>query len=168
MKQAEKIIVSSIITVLAIWSIQDAQSRMHFRGSTTSKQQACFSNIYTLTNAMDEYNMDCSSDKILKSYNERLDKMLLDKKYLKEEIVKPNPKCEYVSEGDLLDNGFIYCKFHGDTKNSLNIWNRDKARAEIRGNINLFLFGLCVFVVSYIFSCFINFIFSFFRIEQDE
>ena len=83
MKQVEKIIVSSVITVLAIWSVNDTQSHMHFRGSSTSKQQACFSNITTLTNAMFEYNMDCSKDKMLNSYNERLNKMLLDKKYLK-------------------------------------------------------------------------------------
>ena len=108
MKQIEIIIVATIITLAAVWGVQDANSHMHFRGSSTSKQQACFSNIRSLTNAIFDYNLDFSGDESLNSYNESLNKMLLDKNYLKNKIVKPNPKCEYVSEGDLIGDGFIY------------------------------------------------------------
>jgi hypothetical protein len=39
-------------------------------------------------------------------------KELLDKKYIKP-ISKPEPQCEYESVGDLSDDGYINCKYHG-------------------------------------------------------
>ena len=74
-----------------------------------SRQKACFSNIRVLIGAVDMYNMD---HKIMMT---KLDlNALIQEKYLKGTFSGPEKECEYLTEGDLTNNGYIYCKIHGD------------------------------------------------------
>ena len=74
-----------------------------------SRQKACFSNIRVLIGAVDMYNMD---HKIMMT---KLDlNALIQENYLKKNFSGPEKECEYLTEGDLTDNGYIYCKIHGD------------------------------------------------------
>ena len=76
---------------------------------TPSRQKACFSNIRVLIGAVDMYNMD---HKIMMT---KLDlNALIQENYLKKNFSGPEKECEYLTEGDLTDNGYIYCKIHGD------------------------------------------------------
>ena len=76
---------------------------------THSREKACFSNIRILTGAVEMYNMDCP---------QKMDKLdmnkLVETKYLKAPITGPEKECEYITEGELTGNGYIYCTNHGD------------------------------------------------------
>ena len=73
------------------------------------KEKACFSNIRVLTGAVEMYNMDISP------MMEKLDmQKLVETKYIKSIIIGPEKECEYLTEGNLAENGFIYCVNHGD------------------------------------------------------
>ena len=79
---------------------------------SSSRFYACKSNIRVIQGAIEMYNKDA------KVMMEQLDsesmKKLLKEKYLREEPVKPDISCEYKSIGDLSDDGFVFCTYHGD------------------------------------------------------
>ena len=54
------------------------------------------------------YNMD--SSELMKEINYN---HLYDGKYLKEEPKTPTKECRYLSDGDLSEEGIVYCKVHG-------------------------------------------------------
>ena len=41
--------------------------------------------------------------------------LLLKEGYLKKEPKKPTPQCEYFSEGNILKDGYIGCRYHGSS-----------------------------------------------------
>ena len=79
-------------------------------GRRNSYQKLCFSNQRVLIGAIEMYNMD--HNEMIKTYdNDYLD-LLVRGKYLHSSF-KNNFECELVTEGDLTENGFIYCVNHG-------------------------------------------------------
>jgi len=46
----------------------------------------------------------------------------MEKGYLKSEITPPKPECEYYSNGDLCENGKIFCRYHGTVEDP-NTWS---------------------------------------------
>ena len=74
------------------------------------RDKACFSNQRVIQGAVEMYNMDS------KVKMDNLDINLLIKgKYLMQPT-KPESSCEYSNIGDLSDDGFVFCKYHGDVK----------------------------------------------------
>ncbi len=116
---------------------------------STDNQKACFKNIRTITSAIENYNMD--SSEMIKSFDKDVKEMLIDKKYLSPKMPLPTDSCEYASEGDLSNDGILYCKFHGDFDNKLNLWNRSKAKQDSRKHTNWLLIAFCVSLGLYLF-----------------
>jgi hypothetical protein len=116
---------------------------------STDNQKACFKNIHTITSAIENYNMDVRE--MIKSFDNDVKEMLIDKKYLSPRMSLPTESCEYASEGDLSNDGILYCKFHGDIDNKLNLWNRSKAKADSRKHTNWSLIAFCVSIGFYLF-----------------
>ncbi len=77
-----------------------------------SKTELCFSNIRELMIAVEMYNTDRMDKK-----GDLMSKLDIDKliksKYLKEKPILPETDCLYLSDGDLFDDGKVYCKLHG-------------------------------------------------------
>ena len=73
-------------------------------------QNRCFRNQRVLLGAIEMYNLD--NKEMLREYNPNSLDLLIKGKYLKAEWME-NFECEFYSEGDLLDDGFIYCLNHG-------------------------------------------------------
>ena len=76
-----------------------------------SHQKICFSNIRVLQGTIELYNMDHTP---MMTTNIDM-KTLVDNKYLKAPIEGPDEECEYLIEGDLTNDGYVYCINHGDT-----------------------------------------------------
>lgn len=73
------------------------------KSRTSAKRAACFSNVRILQGAFEMYNMEKHS------FMNSLDiNALVNEKYLKNAPSKPENDCEY-----LLENGIVYCKYHG-------------------------------------------------------
>ena len=77
----------------------------------TSPRNACYSNQRVLLGGIEMYNMD--HNEMIKSYNPSVRDSLIEGKYLPANFME-NIECEFVTEGDLTDTGFIYCVNHGD------------------------------------------------------
>ena len=92
-------------------------------------KSACFSNIRIITDAVESYNFD--HEKVMNSLDLSL---LLEEKNLKELPKKPTNECEYYSEGNLIDDGFIYCKKHGTSDSTsqsrLQKFNEEKTKID--------------------------------------
>ncbi len=81
-------------------------SRHHGR---SSPQKACYSNIRVIQGAVEMYNMDSSI------MMENLDfNYLIEGHYLKGKPTGSEKNCKYVAEGNLTEDGYIYCEKHGD------------------------------------------------------
>lgn len=77
-------------------------------GYVRNTEKACFSNIRLVQGAVEMYNMDFSP--AMESLN--ID-VLKEKGYLKPEYTyKEEKDCELLSEGNLFENGYVYCKKH--------------------------------------------------------
>ncbi len=74
----------------------------------------CFRQLRFITDTIEMYNLD--NEQKISILNEENIKILLEKKYLKENhITQYTPLCKYHSEGDLAsDSGVIFCDAHGD------------------------------------------------------
>lgn len=104
----EAIILSTITTTLCFMAYTPGKKVRY-----SARQKACFSNIRVITGAVEMYNMD--NDIKIQELNDSAIEILVKNNYLKS---KPEPpeinKCIYTSEGDLVMDGFVYCKYHGD------------------------------------------------------
>ena len=118
---------------------------------STDNQKACFENIRSINGAIERYDLDVPTQELVKSFDKEVKEKLIDKKYLSPTMSIPTERCEYASEGDLSDDGILYCKFHGDLENKLNLWNRSKAKEDSRTHRNWFLLGFCVSLGLYLF-----------------
>lgn len=101
-------ILFSIMALVALISVPNIT-----RSRASARRKTCFSNMRVLQGAVEMYNMD--SYKMMKTLDTDL---LVKSKYLKEKPVFPEPDCLYLTEGDLTENGKIYCKHHGVVLNS--------------------------------------------------
>ena len=106
----ELMIVFAIIGILAAMAVPN---RRPHRGDYRKK--ACFSNMRVLQGALEMYNMDVNT--MMREMNDENQKILMEGKYLKikEPYVCPETyeKGHYLSEGDLTEDGVMYCTYHG-------------------------------------------------------
>ena len=77
-------------------------------GHIRSREKACYSNIRVISGAMEMYNMDHDTMMTTLDLN-----TLQEQNYLKK-INPPDDGCEYHSQGNFTDNGYVYCSKHGD------------------------------------------------------
>ena len=92
-------------------------------------QKRCFSTQRCIMGAIEMYNMDHSE--MLNEYNPRVYDLLLHEKYIKEENIDTD--CKYLVEGDLTEDGYIYCLNHGacgGQKEGTNIGASTKSKAQ--------------------------------------
>ena len=154
MKQIEIIICALIISILGVYGGMSGEANLNghirFGGNySTANQRTCFEMIRIITSSIEMYNMDVPTEESLKSFDNKVQEMLVEKRYLKQKK-GPTEKCEYLSEGDLTKGGFIYCFFHGDIDNKLKIWNEAKARGDAKKHSNWFLIGFGIFISVYL------------------
>ena len=155
MIQIKNIIYALIITIIFVGSGKSVEENQngHIRlrsDNSTANQRACFNIIRIIMGSIEMYDMDVPPEEKLKSFDNKVKEMLIEKRYLKRTMKYPTEKCEYLSEGDLTNGGFIYCKFHGDFENKLKIWNEDKAHGDAKKHSNWFLIGLGTFIPVYL------------------
>ncbi|HOT29704.1 MAG TPA: hypothetical protein PLU72_16125 [Candidatus Ozemobacteraceae bacterium] len=87
----------------------DRRSSRLFRDQ--AREKACYANMRVLLGAIEMYNMD---NKIpLKSFREDTEQRLVNDKYLRSSLSKPEPTCRYSSTGDITTVGKITCDVHG-------------------------------------------------------
>lgn len=111
-KKYVKIIVEAIILFMiscCYLAISGIDRTHHYRRS--SPQKTCFSNQRVLMGGIDMYNMDHSE--MINTYNQSIRDLLIKEKYLPSSFMN-DVECEFVVEGDLTGNGFIYCVYHGE------------------------------------------------------
>ena len=120
---------------------------------STDNQKACFKNIQEIQEAVKYYNSSYKN-KLIVNFDDNVKKILIEDLLLNSDMSLPSESCEYASEGDLSNDGIIYCKFHGDLKNKLNLWNRSKAKEDSRKHYNWFLIAFCVSLGLYLFIIF--------------
>lgn len=102
-----RIILFIVFVLYCVFNFGGAIPEKHHH--TSSREKACFSNIRVLTGAVEMYNMDCPQMMNKLDMNK-----LVETKYLKAPIIGPEKECEYLTEGDMTGNGYIYCANHGD------------------------------------------------------
>ena len=92
-------------------TVSNGNPQFHRFRRAYSRQKACYSNIRVIQGAVEMYNMDSLT------MMETLDQTLLEEgRYLKDIIEGPEKDCEYISEGNLADEGYVYCYQHGDLR----------------------------------------------------
>ena len=106
-------------------------------------QKICFSNQRCLMGAIEMYNMD--SNTMISTFNPNIYDTLLRGKYLQEEL---ETECEFFVEGDLTEDGYIYCSNHGaygGQKEGKNIEKSANPKAKKRKEITqgLIFLALC-------------------------
>ncbi len=77
----------------------------------SDRLKGCYSNQRVLQGAIEMYNMDSST--MIEELNSHTMHLLIDGKYLKEIPRGYDNHCEYASQGNLTEDGEIYCKYHG-------------------------------------------------------
>ena len=80
-----------------------------------NREKSCFSNQRLLLSAIEMYNMD--NNEMLHELDDNAQDLLIRGKYLKSDrvIICPDSagKGKYYSQGDLCEDGVIYCDYHG-------------------------------------------------------
>ena len=109
----ELIIVIAILGVLAAMALP---SKRCVRPN--AREKMCFSNQRVIQGAIEMYNMDVETQ--MRELNDKAQEILLEGKYIKgkEPLVCPetSERGQYLSIGDITENGFIFCTYHGNTK----------------------------------------------------
>lgn len=109
----EFLIVIGIIVILAAMAVPTSR-----HGNTSAREKMCFSNQRVLQGAVELYNMDVETK--MRELDDEAQKILIEGKYIKakEPWVCPETSRggKYYSIGDLTEDGFIYCSYHGNTK----------------------------------------------------
>lgn len=111
-KNPVKIIMECIIMFLVISFLVFSGLPPMRSNRGRARQKACFSNMRVIQGAIEMYNMDNS--KMIYRFDDDTMDLLVKNHYLKATIDGPERECYYLSNGDLTDTGFIYCKYHGD------------------------------------------------------
>ena len=84
-----------------------------YKDSKNANKKRCFSNLRMINEAVEMYNMDVSEMMV------NIDlKTLINNKYLKEEAID-GLKCKFKNTGDLSQDGFVYCEYHGDLSGNI-------------------------------------------------
>jgi len=78
---------------------------------SAGRERACYANMRVLLGAIEMYNMDNAV--MINTVDGTTEDRMIDGKYLKSRLSRPEPGCCYSSAGNLQDNGFISCSVHG-------------------------------------------------------
>ena len=98
-----------VLFFYCLFNIGGGLPRFHRHHAHSSPQKACYSNIRVIQGAVEMYNMDSSI------MMENLDfDYLIEGHYLKQKPTGSEKNCNYVAEGNLTEDGYIYCEKHGD------------------------------------------------------
>ncbi len=141
---SQVIIEGTIIFVISIiLSLMVDTPRGH-HGRRNNNQKMCFTNQKILMGAIELYNMD-HKEKI-KDCNTEIYDLLIKNKYLKENSLNSS-ECDFICEGDLSDNGFIYCPNHGSLDGKIkgkdiSVSTHPKRDSMIQQRSNLIKFGI--------------------------
>lgn len=103
----KKIIILCFLFILTLTSVASAYKP----DRPTMRYKACLSNIRVIQGAVEMYNMNSSTP--INHLNDNSIDTLLKNNYLKIVPSKPESSCEYVSNGNLSEQGVVYCKYHG-------------------------------------------------------
>ncbi|MDD3147744.1 MAG: VWA domain-containing protein, partial [Candidatus Riflebacteria bacterium] len=76
-----------------------------------AREKACYANMRVLLGAVEMYNMDNTSQLDVLTENEI--PLLVEGKYLKSMVVRPEAGCSYGTVGDLRGKGTLVCALHG-------------------------------------------------------
>lgn len=153
----EVFIVVCIITIVGTYGYYDSKANLYahrIRGYS-SIHETCMKNIKILQSAIEMYDIDNSN--MITTYNEDIANILIEKKYLKD-FRLPRKECKYLNCGDLTQDGFLYCEFHGDMENKLEIWNSKKADMETSKNnsdnplLCFLIIFISVYPITYLFA----------------
>ena len=89
-----------------------------FARREVNREKSCFSNQRLLLGAIEMYNMDNSE--MLHDLNDNVQDILIRGKYLKGDNILRCPETsangKYYSQGDLCEDGVIYCDYHGSSE----------------------------------------------------
>ena len=135
-------VISTILFYMAYNPGSGGSYRRFFR-----RQEYCFSNLRTITEAIKNYNQDNTMK--ISELNDSTFETLVKEGYLKCKPYHPEPsKCEYASEGNLTNKGYVYCKYHGDLDKIRNCEFNEKYNIEDYKHdqaLNMLkVFGICV------------------------
>lgn len=125
------------------------------RPATGSGIKGCFGDQRLLIGAIEMYNMD-EEHNILSIEHGEIEE-LINKKYIKNwpsEYMnnESRKKCKYTSFGDLSDNGYIYCEYHGSIegqKKPSQEYISDENKKEFRRNLP----NLINFIAAIVITC---------------
>lgn len=78
-----------------------------------ARHKACYANMRVLMGAVEMYNMDHTENEMIHVLTEREIDLLVQGKYLKSEISRPEQDCTYGTVGDLTGTGIVCCSVHG-------------------------------------------------------
>ncbi|HNX76609.1 MAG TPA: prepilin-type N-terminal cleavage/methylation domain-containing protein [Candidatus Rifleibacterium sp.] len=115
----ELMIVIIIIGVLAAMAIPNFR-----KAREQARDKACYANQRVLLGAVEMFNMDNPN----KMANLDVDR-LVQEKYLKNKPYPPENACRYFSQGNIGEDGFIYCQLHGPIEGDLNQANARREMA---------------------------------------
>ncbi|PKL50841.1 MAG: hypothetical protein CVV42_02205 [Candidatus Riflebacteria bacterium HGW-Riflebacteria-2] len=111
----ELMIVIAIIGIFVAIAIPSGGRRNHHQ----ARMKACFANQRVIMGAIEMYNMD--NNEFMRHMDETALKSLIEGRYLKS---MPNcpayPPGQYVSDGDISQDGTIRCTVHGSVENPIN------------------------------------------------
>ncbi|MBQ2593681.1 MAG: hypothetical protein II567_10435 [Candidatus Riflebacteria bacterium] len=111
MSKTFRIIIWLIVNGLVIL-LYPPEYGLHGGPNYRYKEKQCFSNQRMMLSVIEMYNMDHSQ--MISEINENVIDILVREKYLKTKISYPDPrKCKYLSRGELMNDGIIYCEYHG-------------------------------------------------------
>ena len=126
MKNKKRSYFSSIFIAILIYILSFIIALPNFKKDVgrNDPQKACYSNIRIIQGAIEMYNMDNSS-MMCDIDIERL----IQGKYLKEPRQLPKKECKYLANGNLSEEGQVYCQHHGgmnfDTPESEELYKRE-------------------------------------------
>ncbi len=105
------VIVECIIVFIIVLLFVALTPQPHFcHRDRHGEQKKCFRNQNILIVAVEMYNLDCSQK--IEYIDSKTYDVLIERLYLKEDFFDLSD-CKYFSEGNISDEGYIYCKYHG-------------------------------------------------------
>ncbi len=78
-----------------------------------SREKACYANMRVLLGAVEMYNMDHQSAEMLDLVTDNEIPYLVEGKYLKSDLNRPEIGCSYGTIGNLVTDGILTCAIHG-------------------------------------------------------
>ena len=132
----ELMIIVAIIGILAAMAIPNRR----YGGRFSARERNCVSNMRVIQGAIEMYNMDVDEKNMLHELDDKVQELLVKGNYLRsiQECPERSYKPKYLSKGDILEGGFIYCDYHGTMEGikvtpnmTLSEYNAEKEKREM-------------------------------------